>query len=109
MTDESMNTIQINFPEAEKSQLEEAIKRFNELSSYLDDVKIKQQGDQYLLKLPISESAIFVQSFLKGFTRFSKERIRKDILKKLDRYLEFEDPGDLAATKSLEIIKSLVF
>ncbi len=103
-----MRCLRIKFPPSELPLLETAIKQFNDYSAYLDDIKITQYKDHQVLLVPIAEAALFIESFIDDFPRFSKERIRKDLIKATERFLE-EEPGNLPAGKSLEILKSLVF
>ncbi len=103
-----MRCLRIKFPISELSLLEEAVQRFNDYSAYLDDIKIKHHKEYQVLQIPVAESALFIESFIDHFPRFSKERLRKDLIKATEAYL-VEEPGNLPASKSLEILKSLVF
>ena len=105
----SMRCLRIKFPLEELDLLKEATKKFNDHTAYLDDVKLRQHKEYQILFVPIPESSLFVGGFIKDFPRFSKERIRRDLIKMLSDFLEYEDPGNIAAERSLEELKELIF
>jgi hypothetical protein len=82
-----MRCLRIKFPLEELALLEEATKRFNNHTSYLDNVKIQRLKEHQMLLVPIPESSLFVENFIADFPRFSKERIRRDLMKGLSDFL----------------------
>jgi hypothetical protein len=103
-----MKSLRIKFPASELSLLEDTVKRFNDFSEYLDKIKIKTFQKHQLLFVPIAESVIFVESYLQEFPRFSKERIKRELVKQLEVFLK-ENPDSLPAEVSLTNLRDLSF
>jgi hypothetical protein len=97
-------SIRINSPEI--NFVEEAVSQFNNFSGYLDKISVKTQGDHYTLLIPVAESAMFVESYLNNLPVFSKERLRREIIKALKEFLD-KEPNNLPAQHSLTVIQDL--
>lgn len=101
-------TLRISFPQAELDFMESAVRRFNESHGYLDNIVIKPFKNRYALLICAAESAMFAESYLAGLSRFSKERIKADLIKEIEGLLKIA-PNNLPAVHSLNVLRDLSF
>ena len=104
----SVRSLRIKFPASELEQLREAVSQFNDFSDYISDIQIKEFKEHQALQIPAAEAALFAQSYIDELPKFTKRRLRKDMIEATEEFLD-GDPGNLPVAKSLEILKSLVF
>ncbi len=103
-----MKRLRIKFPEAELALMKSTANRFNNTHGYLDELTVSSFKDHHVHLIAPAESAMFVQSYLDEFPRFSKERIKQDLIKALKVVLE-QEPYNLPAAHSLKFIINTKF